>query len=120
MHCLSWLLATFACAVVAIGSGISTPWCSASGAPRVLIQLPPVILFLPILACLYPFLLQSLFVSYSWAQRLLMLPGEQRCGVIQRASLSDFLVREELLELRGRLLRLLSTDLWSVDDGGVG
>ena len=85
-----------------------------------LIQLPPVILFLPILACLYPFLLQSLFVSYSWAQRLLMLPGEQRCGVIQRASLSDFLVREELLELRGRLLRLLSTDLWSVDDGGVG
>lgn len=84
-----------------------------------LIQLPPVILFLPILACLYSFLLQSLLVSYSWAQHLLMLPGERWCGVIQHASLSDFLVREELLELRGRLLRLLSTDLWSVGDSGV-
>lgn len=85
-----------------------------------LIQLPPVILFLPILECLYSFLLQSLLVSYSWAQRLLKLPGEQRCRVIQHASFSDFLVREELLELHGRLLMLLSTDLWSVDDGGVG
>jgi len=74
------------------------------------IQLPPVILFLPVLACLYSFLLQPLLVSYSWAWRLLMVPGEQR------ASLSDFSVREEL---HGRLLRLQLTELWSIDDSEV-
>lgn len=83
-----------------------------------LIQLPPLILFLPTLEYLYSFVLQSLLASYSWAHCLLMLPRDS--GVIQHASLSDFLVREEPLEMCGRLLKLLLTDLWSVDDDGVG
>lgn len=66
----------------------------------VLAQLSPVILFLPTIACLYSFFLQSLLVSYSWAQLLLMLPGDQCCGEVHRASPPD-MVNKELLERVG-------------------
>lgn len=73
---------------LAIGSSISPPWCWLS-------SLLSSCTF-PSLHALYSFLLQSLLVSYSWAQLLLVLPGGQQCGEVHHASLPDT-VNKELL-----------------------
>lgn len=77
----------------AIGSTISTPWCWLSS--------PLSSCSFPSLHALCSFLLQSLLVTYSWAQLLLMLPGDQQCGEVHWASLPDPVNKEELENVGG-------------------